>query len=81
MQDARAGGTYPLDPLDPLELVELVAILEEVRRAVLAVDSDTAEHRPLGAISLTRAEGGDTVTPAVPSPAAAGRCRSSRSRA
>ncbi|MBN9520074.1 hypothetical protein J0H58_16360 [bacterium] len=53
-QGARVGGTTSLDPL------ELAVILEEVRRAVLAVDADTGEHRPLREITLA-AVGADTV--------------------
>jgi len=56
MRDRQHAST--VTPIDP---VELAAILEEVRRAVLAVDSDTGEFRPLRDITLTPAEAEDTV--------------------
>ena len=37
----------------PLDSLELAAILEEVRQAILAVDKDTGEHRPLRKLTLT----------------------------
>lgn len=43
----RAGTVTPLDP------PELAAILDEVRRAVLAVDEGTGEHLPLRDITLS----------------------------
>jgi hypothetical protein len=49
-QDASIKGSIRLDPL------ELAAILDEVRRAVLAVDEATGEHQPLRDIRLTRAD-------------------------
>jgi hypothetical protein len=39
----------------------LAAILEEVRRAVLAVDEDTGEHRPVRDIMLDTVGAADTV--------------------
>lgn len=52
----RNSASPTIDPL------ELVAILEEVRRAVLAVDADTGEHSPLRDLSVTLAppHGADT---------------------
>ena len=42
MRDWQHAST--VTPIDP---IELAAILEEVRRAVQAVDEDTGVHRPL----------------------------------
>ncbi|MBN9520676.1 hypothetical protein J0H58_19520 [bacterium] len=56
MRDKRNAGTAGLDPS------ELAVILDEVRRAVLAVDADTGEHRPLRDITLSAAEAADTVS-------------------
>lgn len=56
MRDRQRART--VTPIDP---TELAAILEEVRRAVLAVDADTGEYRPLRDIVLTPAESADTV--------------------
>ena len=50
-------STWVTDPIDPLELA---AILAEVRQAVLAVDADTGEHRPLRDIALGSAGSADT---------------------
>lgn len=47
MRDRRRADTPA--HIDPFELA---AILEEVRRAVLAVDAGTGEHRPLRTITL-----------------------------
>lgn len=55
MRDDRSAGTAGIDPS------ELAVILDEVRRAVLAVDADTGEHRPLRAITLGAGEGAETV--------------------
>ncbi|HYH69013.1 MAG TPA: hypothetical protein VD866_30240 [Urbifossiella sp.] len=44
--DVRSGATT----IDPSELA---AILAEVRRAILAVDADTGEHRPLRDLAIT----------------------------
>jgi hypothetical protein len=56
MRDRQRAGT--VTPIDPLELA---AILEEVRRAVLAVDADTGQHRPLRGITLDGAAAAETV--------------------
>jgi hypothetical protein len=53
--DVSTGITSTLDPS------ELAAILAEVRRAILAVDVGTGEYRPLRDITLTPADGADTV--------------------
>ena len=45
----------------PLDSLELAAILEEVRQAILAVDEDTGEHRPLRKLTLTPGDTADTV--------------------
>jgi hypothetical protein len=52
--DVMGGVTTTINPL------ELAAILAEVRRAILAVDADTGEHRPLRDITLNAADAGDT---------------------
>lgn len=48
-------GTAGIDPS------ELAAILDEVRRAVLAVDADTGEHHSLRDIRLDASGLADTV--------------------
>ncbi len=56
MRDWQHAST--VTPIDP---IELAAILEEVRRAVQAVDEDTGVHRPLRNITLGAAPAADTV--------------------
>ena len=55
MPGKHDGGSAPIDPW------ELAAILAEVRQAVLAVDTDTGEHRPLRDLTLHPLETADTV--------------------
>jgi hypothetical protein len=56
MRNKPNAGTAGIDPS------ELAAMLDEVRRAVVAVDADTGEHRPLRNITLSVVETADTVS-------------------